>query len=109
MGNLIYTFQFVTRRNYNLIKTAEDEVFVKNVFIDVLIKHNFKLLEFVGHRDTVTLSIETSDTSLSPAQISHYLRTKSSTSLRNVDTFMDVKIPSLWKRENTITTGSVYE
>lgn len=106
MSKLIYSFQFVTRRNYHLINSKEDELLVRSVFLEVSKNRDFLMREFEGEKDLVTITIETTDESLSPAQISHYLESSTSSFIRNLTSLKACKMPSLWQRENRITTNS---
>lgn len=105
MVSLTYSFIFLTRRNYCLIDDTEKEQVVRKVFIESTEKHNLKLVKFKGEGNYVVLSVETSNPDISPAQISHHLRTSTSTIIRN-STLLEVsKLPSLWIRENWIGTN----
>lgn len=103
--NLTYSFIFLTRRSFCLIDDSEKEQVIRSVFFEASGKHNLKLVKFKGEGNYVVFSIETSNPDISPTQISHYLRTSTSTLIRNSILLEASKLPSLWIRDNWIGTN----
>ncbi|MBE0450735.1 MAG: transposase [Clostridia bacterium] len=104
LTELYYTFVFCTRYRYALIKNSEQSSILRDYFNEAAGLKTLYLEDFSAREDHVIVKIKCMDSSLSPLQIAHHLRTVTSKEIRSDKRLNVMHLPSIWIRNIMVTT-----